>query len=202
MRITLVGAGNVGGSLGRAWAAAGHQVIFGVRDPAAKKAALKLATPYLMAAVDTVQGAIAQGEIIVFAVPATVVEPIVQANASELNGKILIDATNDFGPGLMSSIATLVHHAPNAKVFRAFNSLGWENFAHPNFDGEAADLFYCGSSDAAAQQTVESLIQQVGLRPIRVGDLSADPLLDAVLRIWVVLSGAKGRHLAFKVLHD
>jgi len=202
MRITVLGAGNLGGSLGRAWAAAGHQVIFGVRDPAARKAALKSATPYLMAAVDTVQGAIEQGEVVVFAVPAMAVEPILQANAFELNGKILIDATNDFGPGLMSSIATLVKHAPNAKVFRAFNSLGWENYAHPNFDGVTADLFYCGTSEAAAQQTVESLIEQVGLRPIRVGDLSADPLLDAILRIWVVLSGARGRHLAFKVLHD
>jgi len=202
MRISVVGAGNLGGSLGRAWAAAGHQVIFGVRDPAAKKAALKSATPYLMAAVDTVQGAIAQGEVVVFAVPATAVEPIAQANASELNGKILIDATNDFGPGPMSSVPTLVKHAPNAKVFRAFNSLGWENFAHPTFDGGTADLFYCGPSDAAAQQTVEALIEQVGLRPIRVGDLSADSMLDAILRIWVVLSGARGRHLAFKVLHD
>ena len=202
MRIAMLGAGNIGGSLGQAWAAAGHQVIFGVRDPAAKKAALKSATPYLMAAVDTVQGAIAQGEVIVFAVPATAVEPIVQANASELNGKILIDATNDFGPGPMSRTATLVEYAPNARVFRAFNSLGWENFAHPNFDGVKADLFYCGTADAAAQQTVESLIEQVGLRPIRVGDLSADPLLDDILRIWVVLSGARGRHLAFKVLHD
>jgi len=202
MRIAMVGAGNVGGSLGRAWAAAGHQVIFGVRDPAAKKAALKSATPYLMAAVDTVQGAIAQGEVVVFAVPATAVEPIVEANAPELNGKILIDATNDFGPGPMSGVPTLVKYAPNAKVFRAFNSLGWENYAHPNFDGATADLLYCGSSDPAAQQTVESLIEQVGLRPIRVGDLSADPLLDGILRIWVVLSGARGRHLAFKVLHD
>ena len=102
----------------------------------------------------------------------------------------------------MSSVATLVQHAPNAKIFRAFNSVGWENFAQPIFDGQAADLLYCGPSDETAQQMVESLIEQVGLRPIRMGDLSADPLLDSVLRIWIMLSAARGRHLAFKVLHD
>ena len=75
-----------------------------------------------------------------------------------------------------------------------------QNIRH--FDGQAADLFYCGASDEAAQQTVESLIEQIGLRPIRMGDLSADPLLDAVLRIWVTLSAVRGRHLAFKVLHN
>src|SRR3954447_23874006 len=31
MRITMIGAGNVGGTLGRRWAAAGHDVTFGSR---------------------------------------------------------------------------------------------------------------------------------------------------------------------------
>lgn len=32
MRIAVIGAGNVGGTLGRRWAALGHQVTFGVRE--------------------------------------------------------------------------------------------------------------------------------------------------------------------------
>ncbi len=86
MRVAVLGAGNVGKTLGQAWVTAGHQVIFGVRDPAPKKAALKSSTPYRMAAVDTVAGAIAQGEVVVFAVPAKAVEPIVKANAAALDG--------------------------------------------------------------------------------------------------------------------
>jgi predicted dinucleotide-binding enzyme len=33
MRIAIIGAGNVGGTLGKMWAAKGHEVAFGVRSP-------------------------------------------------------------------------------------------------------------------------------------------------------------------------
>jgi len=32
MRVGVIGAGNVGGTLGPAWSRAGHEVVFGVRD--------------------------------------------------------------------------------------------------------------------------------------------------------------------------
>jgi predicted dinucleotide-binding enzyme len=35
--ILIVGAGNIGGTLGRAWLATGHDVRFGVPDPADQK---------------------------------------------------------------------------------------------------------------------------------------------------------------------
>ncbi len=37
MKIAIIGIGNVGGTLGPAWAKAGHDVIFGVRDPNSEK---------------------------------------------------------------------------------------------------------------------------------------------------------------------
>ena len=37
MKIGTIGAGQVGGTLGRAWAAKGHQVVLGVRDPRGPK---------------------------------------------------------------------------------------------------------------------------------------------------------------------
>jgi predicted dinucleotide-binding enzyme len=40
MRIAIIGAGNVGGALGRGWTRARHTVTYGVRDPGAKAAAL------------------------------------------------------------------------------------------------------------------------------------------------------------------
>ena len=33
MKIAVIGAGNVGGALGTLWAAKGHEIVFGVRDP-------------------------------------------------------------------------------------------------------------------------------------------------------------------------
>ena len=37
MKISVLGAGNIGGTLGGKWAAKGHDVVFGVRDPQADK---------------------------------------------------------------------------------------------------------------------------------------------------------------------
>jgi lactate dehydrogenase-like 2-hydroxyacid dehydrogenase len=39
MKIAVIGAGNVGGTLGKRWAKAGHEVAFGARDPAEAKVA-------------------------------------------------------------------------------------------------------------------------------------------------------------------
>ncbi len=37
MKIAVIGIGNVGGTLGPAWTKAGHDVIFGIRDPNSEK---------------------------------------------------------------------------------------------------------------------------------------------------------------------
>ena len=39
MKIAVIGAGNVGGTLGKRWARAGHEVAFGARNPAEAKVA-------------------------------------------------------------------------------------------------------------------------------------------------------------------
>ena len=38
LTIAVLGAGNIGSTLGRKWVAAGHQVAFGVNDPNGKHA--------------------------------------------------------------------------------------------------------------------------------------------------------------------
>jgi len=43
MRIAIMGAGNVGGGLAAACTAVGHEVVFGVRDPASLKTMTALA---------------------------------------------------------------------------------------------------------------------------------------------------------------
>ena len=123
----------------------------------------------------------------------------VGALESDLAGKIVIDASNRVGAAKVRSGACEDIASEATPVFRAFNSLGWENFANPRYGDEVADLFYAGP-DSAARQTVERLIADVGLRPIYVGP-DAD-LVDGVLRLWFALAGGRrmGRNIAFKVL--
>jgi 8-hydroxy-5-deazaflavin:NADPH oxidoreductase len=84
---------------------------------------------------------------------------------------------------------------------RAFNSLGWENLADPDFDGTQADLLWCGP-DGDPGALVERLITDVGLRPVRVGGLDQLSTVDMLASLWfaLALGQGHGRHLAFKVL--
>ena len=90
--------------------------------------------------------------------------------------------------------------APGARVARAFNTLGFEMFADPTVGGEVADLFWCGPDDAG----IEQLIADVGLRPVRVGDIDAIDVVDGVGQLWLTLVFGQGhqRRLAFRMLTD
>ena len=122
------------------------------------------------------------------------------AYASDVDGRLLIDATNNVGAAATNAAAAVAQAAPNARYVRAFNTLGWENFADPIFDGVAADLFF--SAPEADRDIVERLISDVGLRPAYLGPDKQD-LVDSVLPLWFTLAQLRGqRHLAFRILQD
>jgi predicted dinucleotide-binding enzyme len=201
MKIAILGAGKIGSTLGKKWAAAGHPVAFGVRnvdDPGRQDL---LSSVGKNVSVNTAVEAIASAELILFAVPGQAVNTILTENFQELAGKIIIDATNKVVSAVMNSTAEIQNAASGALIYRAFNSLGWENFEDPIFNGIQADLFYCGP-EGAGQAAVEQLIAEVGLRPVRLGGLEQAELVDSIARLWfaLALGQGKGRHLAFKVL--
>lgn len=200
MNIAILGAGNIGGTLGRKWAAAGHAVVYGVRDPASPKSqALRELDP--AARLRTVAEALATAEAVLVATPHAAVAEITRTHAPALAGKLVIDATNAFGAPVVSNVQTLQDAAPTATVFRAFNSLGWEHFAQPQLDGLQIDHFYCGP-DGEPRAALERLIAEVGLRPIWVGGHETLPVVDALGTLWVTLAFRRGlgRGIALKLL--
>src|SRR3989304_183360 len=93
MNIGIIGAGTVGGTLGRAWARRGHQILYGVRDPSegrVRELGEKLGAD---AKVGTVAGAAAFGQVILLATPWSGTEQALRS-AGNLSGKIVLDATN------------------------------------------------------------------------------------------------------------
>jgi predicted dinucleotide-binding enzyme len=80
---------------------------------------------------------------------------------------------------------------------RAFNSLGWENFAAPV---PGANLFF--AADPEARALAEELISAVGLEPAFVGDADATAAVDALLPLWFALVRQNGgnRKLALRVV--
>lgn len=202
MKIAVLGTGRIGSVLGRKWAAAGYEVIFGSRSPESAEVEGLVETCGSAAEAGTVQEAIHAGEALLFATPSASVADIAAANAGGIERKLLIDATNNFfSGGPISSHAVLTAAAPSARYYRAFNSLGFEIFEDPDFDGVQADMFFCGP-DGQDRQFMERLIAAVGVRPIWVGDNDLLHFIDALGAIWVTLVFRRGmpRDAMFKLV--
>ena len=203
MNIAVLGTGNIGGTLGKKWAAAGHTVTYGVRNPADPKYQAVLAQTGGNAALATLAEAATVGDVIVLAIPGGAVDAFASAHAKILNGKVILDATNNVGQPDLHNFATITAAAPNAKLYRAFSTLGWENFETPEIDGQQIDLFYCGD-DGGSQAIVEALITDVGLRPVYVGGREQVGVVDGLTRLWFALAFQQGygRRLAFTMLRE
>ena len=188
MRIAVIGAGNIGRTLGGKWSAAGHEVVYGVRRPGEAGTA-------------PVADAVAGAEVVVLAVPGSAAKDVIASLGSDLAGKVVVDATNDVqGPGKLHALEEL---AVGAHPARAFNTLGWENFADPVVGGVRADLLYA-AEEGVAKETAETLIRDVGLEPVWLGGVEAFDVADCVTRLWFTLALQRklGRRLAFKILRD
>lgn len=189
MRIAVIGKGNIGGSLGTKWRAAGHDVIYGARDASGEGPG--------GAPVRSIGDAINSADVVVLAVPGQVVADVVTEHGAALAGKTVIDAVNRIGAPEFDSREIIAQAAPQARYVRAFNSLGWENFADPM---PGTNLFFAADPDARA--TAEELIKAVGLDPAFVGDAGATGTVDALLPLWFALVRQNGgnRRLALRII--
>jgi 8-hydroxy-5-deazaflavin:NADPH oxidoreductase len=186
-RIGVIGSGNIGETIGEAWRRAGHDVVYASRSPQ---------PPRTVALPD----AIADSDVVLLSTPGAAVPQLLAEHGPALDGRVVIDATNDISAERLHHADTYGHAAPGARFVRAFNTLGFEMFAEPSVGGEVADLFWCGPDDAG----VEQLIADVGLRPVRVGGIEAIDVVDGVARLWLTLVFRQGhpRRLAFRLLTD
>ncbi len=189
MKIATIGAGNIGATLGDTWTKAGHHVVYGLRDPSKRKDA------------KPIEHALAGAEVVLLALPGSATVEFVREHASGLEGKTIIDATNDFRAAKFNSWPELTAAVPAAQFYRAFNTLGWDVFANPVVGGVHADHFFCGP-DGGGREVIEQLVRDAGLRPIWVGGVDQVDTIDGLLRMWMVLSRTRGRRIAFKLISD
>ena len=115
MKIGVVGAGNIGGTLGQKWASAQHAVFFGVRDPQKASAVQRVQGMDGSVRLGHSADAIAASDVIVFAVPGAAVSAIVDANTDTLAGKIIIDASNNMRGASRHALEELRSKVPTAR---------------------------------------------------------------------------------------
>jgi 8-hydroxy-5-deazaflavin:NADPH oxidoreductase len=121
MKIAVLGAGHIGGTLGKKWAIDGHIVQFGVRNPNKPEVQTLVGSLGKQASASSIADAIAGAEVVVFALPGNIMDDTVAANASALDGKVVIDATNNFTAAVANNLSIFLSKAPGAKYYRAFN---------------------------------------------------------------------------------
>jgi predicted dinucleotide-binding enzyme len=211
MKLAIIGAGNVGGALGTAWAQkAGHDIVFGVRDLKADKtqSLLKAIGPKARAA--TAADAAASADVLVLATPWPATEAAIRSMGN-LKGKILLDATNPLtrGPdGIGLEIGHVISGgekvqgwATGASVFKTLNTTGFNNMANPMFHDVKSVMFVAGD-DAANKPKVMGLVGELGFEAIDAGPLRNARLLEAHAMLWIDLALARGqgRDFAFGIL--
>lgn len=208
MRIGMIGAGNVGVALGRRWTAAGHDVMFGVRDPRGANIQRLIGELGPRAFAGSVADAAAMGDVIVLATPFGETQRALQA-AGAVGGKVLIDCTNPLKPDLAglsightTSAAEAIHRwAPAARVVKALNITGAGNMLDPRYDGEAATMFICGD-DTAAKAVVGGLVRELGFDLVDAGPLTQARLLEPLAMLWISLAIVQGLgpNIAFRLM--
>lgn len=208
MKIGIIGAGHVGGTLGRRWAKGEHTITFGIHGDMDEQLRQFIDTSGGAARASTPVEAASDAEVVVLATPWKDTRDAVE-RLGNLGGKILIDCTNPFKPGLaaldvpagMSGAAQVAAWAPGARVVKAFNTTGFNIMANPAFTEGPATMFYCGD-DAAAKGIVQRLAAELGFAPIDAGPLAVARELEALGLLWVTLAmGDLGREIAFRLLH-
>ncbi|MDQ6627460.1 MAG: NAD(P)-binding domain-containing protein [Pseudomonadota bacterium] len=179
IRIGVIGAGHIGGTVGGLWVGAGHPVMFSSRDPEQVSALVaKLGPP---ARAGSVVEAIAFGEVVFLAVPYAAMPQIGHDYGAKLAGKIVLDAGNaiEARDGEITAEAeqngigaTSQKYLPGARLVRAFNTLGYTILEREANRAEPRLAIPIAGDDAAAMQAAATLVRDAGFEPVIVGGLA------------------------------
>jgi hypothetical protein len=201
VKLGIIGAGNVGGTLGTAWAQkAGHDIFFGVTNPQSDKTQALLRALSGKARAGTAAAAAAFGDMIVLTTPWTAAEAAIRS-MGDLTGKVILDATNPLTGGA-DGIGLAIGHstsagekvqewAKGAAVFKTLNTTGFGNMANPVYGGVKSVMFVAGD-DAAHKPKVIALVAALGFDVIDAGPLRNARLLEAHAMLWIDLALQRG----------
>lgn len=197
MKIGIIGAGHMGSVLGKAWAARGHQLMYGLRNVEKYEEVLQETG----AQHGTLEQATAFGEAVVLAVGWPALREVVPA-LGYVQGKILVDISNrvQTTPGdAATAMEDVARMAPGALLVKAFNTVSAESMANPDFGKARVTTFVCGD-DENAKRTVISLAWDAGLDAVDAGPMTSAGLVEGLTRLWLVLAGRYGRESSYTLL--
>jgi predicted dinucleotide-binding enzyme len=212
MNVGILGTGDVGRALGKGFIALGHAVKLGARDERNEKALAWARDMGAKASSGTFADAASFGEVVVLATLGVANESALKmAGLENFRGKVLIDTTNplDFSGGMPPKLAVSGNDSagervqrllPDARVVKAFNTVGHACMFRPEFPGGPPDMFICGDRDDA-KATVAGILKDFGWHVVDVVGIESSRYLEAMCMVWVLSAIRAGSwNQAFKLL--
>lgn len=198
MKIGILGSGIVGQVLAKAFSNEGYQVMLGTRNPD-KEEVVKFKKDNAAISTGTFDTTAAFGDLLVLATSGAVtLNAIDLAGAKNFSGKVIIDATNpisnelpvngvlkfftDYNGSLMEKIQQKIS---DAKVVKAFNSVGNAFMYKPDFNGIRPSMFICGNDDEA-KKTVTEMLETFGWETVDMGKAEAARAIEPLCILWCI----------------
>ena len=185
MRIGVIGAGRIGGNAARLFAQAGHEVLVSYSRESERLQALAAG---IGARAGSPREAAEFGEVVMLSVPWRLIDEVL-AETGPLEGRIVIDTTNQFGSdgwedlGGRTAAQVNAERMPGARYTKAFNTLtsGFQEQAAGRTGPDRVVMFLCGD-DEEAKRVVAGLIDDAGFTPVDVGGTADAAPMEAPRR--------------------
>lgn len=203
MKVTVIGAGNMGSAFVTQLARAGHEVAVTARD-AGKAAAVAAAAPGAKAVPQA--GAARDADVVVLATGYADAVDALRA-VGDLSGKVVVDITNPLTPDYMgltlghttSAAEEIAKAVPGAEVVKAFNTVFASVLAEgADFgNGNQVSVFVASDSDRA-KQVATAVAQSIGFAVVDAGALRNARYLEplAALNIYLGYGAGLGTGIA------
>jgi NADPH-dependent F420 reductase len=181
MKVTIIGAGNMGRGIGTRAVAGGNDVEVIDRDPdAARSLADELRGGQNGASATAVEpGGTIGGDVVVLALYYPSIPEAIEQYGDQLAGKVVVDISNPVDFETFESLTVPAHSSaaeetaklvPEASVVKAFNTTFAKVLVPGEIAGQQLDVLIAGDDDAAKRK-VSTLAEAGGMRPIDVGPL-------------------------------
>jgi 8-hydroxy-5-deazaflavin:NADPH oxidoreductase len=203
-RVGVLGTGEVGRRLAAGFRGRGHDVMIGSRDPEKPDLREWLSGEGVGIEAGTFKEAAAHGELVVLAALGNAAEQVIaDAGPGNLAGKVVIDAMNplDFSGGFPpklsitgeDSLGERVQRAlPDAKVVKAFNTIGNPYFVEPSFSEGQPTMLIAGD-DEDSKRTVTDALADFGWSDVfDLGGIEGSRELEAICIAWIKIGGQRG----------
>ena len=213
MKIGIIGSGEVGQTLATAFLKEGHEVMLGTRNTS-KDEVVKWKKENPSGKTGTFEETAKFGELLVLSVAGNVAEEAIKsAGFNNFKNKVVIDTTNpitkeppqngvlkfftSLNESLIERIQKLI---PDAKVVKAFNSIGSAFMYKPDFPGGKPTMFICGNDDGA-KKTVTDILTAFGHDTEDMGKAEAARAIEPLCILWCIPGFIRNQWThAFKLL--